>query len=101
MFFVIESCWVFRYDEERGMEGQVMTRNDEEPKMFDKEKVKEVSEKIEEKAGDAAGKAGEVLGDTAKLAFYGSLEAAKVIGKTGGAFFKGLKRGFDGDQDKE
>lgn len=85
----------------RGMEGQVMTRNDEEPKMFDKEKVKEVSEKIEEKAGDAAGKAGEVLGDTAKLAFYGSLEAAKVIGKTGGAFFKGLKRGFDGDQDKE
>ncbi|EUJ33186.1 hypothetical protein MFLO_04605 [Listeria floridensis FSL S10-1187] len=65
-----------------------MTSGEEqEPKLFDKEKVKEVSEKVEEKAGEAAGKAGEVLGDAAKLAFYGSLEAAKVVGKTGGAFF--------------
>lgn len=66
----------------------------EEQKLFDKEKVKEISEKVGETATDAAGKAGEVLGDAAKIAVYGSLEAAKVIGKTSGSFLKGVKRGF-------
>lgn len=70
-----------------------MTQN-EEPKLFDKEKVKEISEKVGATATDATEKAGEVLGDAAKIAVYGSLEAAKVIGKTSGSFFKGVKRGF-------
>ncbi|WP_088810195.1 MULTISPECIES: hypothetical protein [Listeria] len=75
-----------------------MTEN-EEQKLFDKEKVKEISEKVGGAATDAAGKAGEVLGDAAKIAVYGSLEAAKVIGKTSGSFLKGVKRGFQKDKE--